>query len=135
MAKIETHIRDCEFLLGKGFEDIHRYLDQYAKIFNPMKYGEFHRIFLHNKEGLKEIKENFGFYAEIAAKIHLIRDCEVYILDKMMYYVRNEEIDVLCEKSLKVLEGLKNDYNKEKRDKFIRMERDNSKIMCFTRKS
>ncbi len=134
MAKIITHIEDCEYFLGKGFEEVHQYLDQYASIFNPIKYGEFHRIFLHNKQGLKEVKERFGFYGELAGKIHLIRDCEVYILEKMMYNVKNEEIDGLTERALKMFELLRGEYNEEEREKFIRLERNNSNIVCFTKK-
>ncbi len=105
MAFIETHIKDCEFFIGKGFRKVHVWLDEYAKKYPPPIYFEYHRGFRHNAKGVKEIRKKFGFYAEIAAKIHIIRDNEVYILDKMMYNIKMKEIDELYEKALKYNEG------------------------------
>lgn len=105
MASIKTHMEDCEYFLGKEFKEVHVWLDEYASKFPPHLYFEYHRGFRHNRKGVFKVKEKFGFYAEIAAKIHIIRDNEVYILDKMMYNLRMEEIDEYYEKALKYNEG------------------------------
>ena len=54
MAKIETHVEDCERLLGKGCLHIHIWLDEYAKEYPPWCYLEYHRKFRHTKECLDE---------------------------------------------------------------------------------
>jgi len=100
MAEIETHIKDCEKILGNGFEEVHKWLDQYAKKYNPFLMLEYHRQFLHHAKGVEKVKEKWGFYAEQAAKLHIIRDCSVYIyfnIDK----IREDDIEPLYQKALK----------------------------------
>ena len=116
MARIKTHMEDCEYFLGKPFKEVHIWLDKYAKEYPPSIYYEYHRGFRHNAKGVKEIEEKFGFYATIAAKIHIIRDNEVYILEKMMYNIKMEEIDDLYKKALKYNEDW---HEKDKQYKSI----------------
>ena len=105
MAKIETHIDDCMRLLGAPFEKVHRWLDQYAKKYNPHTHLEYHRKFLHHRLGVEKCKELFGPLGERAAKIHIIRDVEIYVLHgtgKVLFReVMGDDIDELYEKALK----------------------------------
>lgn len=101
MAKRETHNEDCLRLLGKKYDEVNAFLDSYAAKYPPPLFLEYHRKFLHNAKGVQYCKEKFGFYGEIAAKIHLIRDLEIYVLKKPFDFVEIEEIDELYEQALK----------------------------------
>lgn len=101
MSSRETHIDDCMRLIGAPFNDVHAYLDQYAAKFPPPIYLEYHRKFLHHKNGVAKCKELFGVLGEKAAKIHIIRDVEIYVLKKPFREVMGDEIDELYEKALK----------------------------------
>ena len=103
MAKIQTHCEDCERLLGKPYKEVHEWLDYYAKKYNPFIYLEYHRKFRHNEKALDEKFKEWGFYKQLAAKIHIIRDCELYVLQKPFDMVELEEIDELFEKAKQYL--------------------------------
>ena len=84
MARFNEHIKDCENILGHGYNKVHRWLDNYADVFPIKIYGGYHRTFRHNKWGLHQIKNNWGEKAMEAGKIHLVRD--VYdIYDKRTF--------------------------------------------------
>ena len=75
MAKIKDHAEDCRRLLGKPFLEVHKFLDQYAKIFPPVNsYLDYHRTFLHNSYGIKIIRAKWGYKASMAGLVHLYRD-------------------------------------------------------------
>lgn len=98
MARRKTHIEDCIRLLGDGYDHVHAYLDFYAKKWPPHLYTEYHRKFRHNGQAVERCKEMWGFYAERAAMIHLIRDNELYVLQKPFCWVEVEEIDELYDR-------------------------------------
>jgi hypothetical protein len=100
MAKILTHIKDCEKILGNGFKEIHEYLDSYAKKYNPMFYLEYHRQFLHNDKTVQEILKTKGFYAAQAAKLHIIRDNALYVYFNIDT-LREDDIERLYQQALK----------------------------------
>jgi hypothetical protein len=100
MARQKTHIEDCERLIGHRYEHIHEWLDHCAKKWPIQLYLEYHRQFRHNKKVLDEKFKEWGFYEILAAKIHIIRDCELYVLQKPMDRVEVEEIDALYEKAI-----------------------------------
>jgi hypothetical protein len=102
MAGRKTHMEDCERVLGEPFEYVHKWMDEFAKKYPPPIYLEYHRKFRHNAEGVKEVGRKWGFYAERAAKLHIIRDNEMYLLKmKTMDIMREDEIDPLYEQALK----------------------------------
>ena len=74
MARIEEHMKDCKRLLGKPYERVHQFLDQYAELFPVFVFTEYHRGFLHNKYGIEVVRAMWGLEAEKAAKIHIVRD-------------------------------------------------------------
>lgn len=98
MASIRTHEEDCVRLLGAPYTHVHEWLDEYAKKWKPYLYLEYHRKFRHTKKAIEEAE--FGFYELQAAKIHIIRDCELYVLNKPFDQVEVEEIDGLYRKAL-----------------------------------
>ena len=100
MARIVTHIEDCERLLGKGYENVHNWLDEYAKEYPPHIFLEYHRRYRHNLKALDEQFKICGHYEIMAAKIHIIRDYEQYVLVKPMDHVEIEEIEELYEKAI-----------------------------------
>ena len=111
MAKIKTHCEDCERLLGKPYKEVHEWLDHYAKKFNPGIYLEYHRQFRHTEKALNKQFEKWGFYRQQAAKIHIIRDNELFVLRKPFFQVEIEEIDALFEKAKKYLHKNDIEYN------------------------
>ena len=100
MAKIETHCDDCMRLLGAEFLKVHKWLDEFTKEWPPHIYLEYHRKFRHNAEGVIEAGELFGPLGDRAAKIHIIRDVELYVLSKEFKKVMGDEIDELYERAL-----------------------------------
>lgn len=74
MAKIAYHRRDCKRYLGKDYEKVHRFLDQYSEIFPIGIFIDYHRSFLHNDYGLEIIRSRWGKQAYVAGLIHLFRD-------------------------------------------------------------
>jgi len=71
MASWKEHSDDCEKQLGKGWDVVHHWLDEYAKIYWPWK---GHRIHRHHLEGVQEVREKWGDEAAKAAEIHIIKD-------------------------------------------------------------
>jgi hypothetical protein len=74
MAMIEQHIEDCMNLIGEPHVKVHRWLDEYAKLFSISFFNDYHRTFRHNTYGLECIKGMWGYDAEKAGRLHLIRD-------------------------------------------------------------
>jgi hypothetical protein len=74
MAHINAHIGDCEKFLKNGCREVHLFLDQYANIFNPTFFDDYHRTFLHNSYGMRIMKDLWGELGYNAAMLHLTRD-------------------------------------------------------------
>ena len=96
MPWIKAHCADCKAMLDKDYEHIHRFLDQYAEIFNPQIFAEYHRTFLHNKAGLEAIRAKWGNEAYLAGIIHLSRDYHELAMD-------NKDMDWIMERWGRVL--------------------------------
>lgn len=80
MASLKTHSDDCSFLLGLPYMEVHKWLDAYASSFPPPFFGEYHRSFRHNSRGVLLCQEYFGGEAAIAAKIHIVRDLDRWMM-------------------------------------------------------
>ena len=113
MAKVKTHIEDCERILGKGYEDIHRWMDELAKKYNPFIHLEYHRQFRHHDEAVKYIENKYGWYASQAARLHIIRDNEMYLPVPVMDIMREDQIQELYEKALKFCHPIREGWEKE----------------------
>lgn len=102
MAYIGTHNEDCFRILGQEFDEVNRWMDAWAAKYPPPLFLEFHRKFRHNDWGVKQVKMKWGLPAETAAKIHIIRDVEIYILQDAFYEAVNyENVDELYKRALK----------------------------------
>lgn len=99
MAKIETHCEDCIQVLGRAYREIHEWLDFYAKKYDPRLYLEKHRMYRHHDKGVKEAEKLFGHYGGLAAKLHIIRDNQMYVLFDINL-IRENDIQPLYEKAL-----------------------------------
>lgn len=95
MAGRKTHKEDCMRLIGKECDNVHAWLDKYAAEFPPPIFLEYHRRFRHNKKALNKQFKVWGFYEIMAAKIHIVRDFDIYVLNKPMDLVEIEEIEDL----------------------------------------
>lgn len=101
MARREVHIDDCMRLLGAPFNMVHEYLDFYVKKYPPPIYLEYHRKFRHNRKGVAKCLELFGPLGEKAAKIHMIRDVELFVMqDKLFDKLMGPDIDSYYERCL-----------------------------------
>jgi len=74
MTYVSDHAKECKRYLDKEYWEVHKFLDQYSKIFPPDIFVDYHRTFLHNSYGVEIIRSKWGKLAEIAASIHLFRD-------------------------------------------------------------
>lgn len=114
MATVKTHIEDCERILGNDFVHVHKWMDELAKKWNPFIYLEYHRQFRHHAEGVKYVKKKWGEYAEKAAKLHIIRDNEMFLPGVCtMDIIREDQIDHLYQKALKYCHPIKEGWEKE----------------------
>lgn len=100
MSSLKTHCEDCEMVLGKPFKEVHEWLDEYAKKYDPRLYFERHRMYRHHDKGVKEAVELFGYYGGQAAKLHIIRDNAWYVIFDI-YTMREDDIEGLYQQALK----------------------------------
>jgi len=69
--KFEDHCRECQLKLQSPFEEVHIWLDEYAR--SP-KYGMRHRKIHHHEEGIAQVVALFGSEGGNAARLHIISD-------------------------------------------------------------
>jgi len=74
MARLTVHKLDCVNYLGEGFEQVHLWLDEFAKKYPVEVFEDKHRSFRHNKEGVEEVRKLWGDKAARAAELHIARD-------------------------------------------------------------
>ena len=56
MAHREKHCEDCVILFGKGFDEVHVWLDHMAQQYPIKHFLDYHRTYYHNRYGLEYIK-------------------------------------------------------------------------------
>jgi hypothetical protein len=71
MSSLEQHCQDSIAKLGQPFEDVHRWMDEYA---GKEGYGMRHRRKRHHLQGIREAASLFGREAEAAARLHIGAD-------------------------------------------------------------
>ena len=71
MAHWKEHVKDCEEQLGKGWDVVHHWLDEYAGVYWPWM---GHRVHRHHKLGVEEVRKKWGDEAGKAAEIHIFKD-------------------------------------------------------------
>jgi len=72
--KFEEHCADSVILFEEPFEQVHRWLDEFA---GKKPYGMKHRKKRHHLEGIKEIERLYGERAALAARQHIISDLKM----------------------------------------------------------
>ena len=90
MAEYKEHCADCKEQLGKNWEIVHRWLDEYAKIYWPLM---VHRIHRHHKDGIEECRQKWGDEAAKAAEIHILKDEGAILSEKEMHERYGLEIE------------------------------------------
>lgn len=71
MPSFEDHCRDSMCLFGKPYQEVHRWLDEFA---GSKEYGFRHRKVRHHEAGIAEVCRLFGQDAGDAARLHIISD-------------------------------------------------------------
>lgn len=71
MPSFEQHCRESVELFGAPFEEVHRWLDEFA---GQRPYGMRHRRLRHHEAGIREAGRLFGKEAEPVARQHIISD-------------------------------------------------------------
>lgn len=75
MAHWKEHFKDCQEQLGNGWAVVHRWLDEFARIYRADdRVWMGHRVHRHHVEGVAEVKQKWGDEAARAAEIHIVRD-------------------------------------------------------------
>lgn len=69
--RFEDHCLDSLNLFGNRFEEVHKWLDEFA---GKSNIGMKHRKFRHHLSGIKEIEILFGYNASLAARRHIEQD-------------------------------------------------------------
>lgn len=73
MPSFEEHVAECRRILGHGFPDVHRWLDEF---FGKPPWGIHHRHLRHHQEGVEAVRRTCGDLAARAAEIHIRQDLE-----------------------------------------------------------
>jgi hypothetical protein len=68
--RFEDHCAESVRLLGEAFEEVHRWLDEYAA--TPL--GARHRRKRHHLAGIEEARRRWGDRAAEAARGHVVAD-------------------------------------------------------------
>ena len=71
MPRFEYHCAESLRLFGKPYEEVHRWLDEFA---GTPEYGYRHRRKRHHEDGIRESINLFGPEAGEAARQHIISD-------------------------------------------------------------
>lgn len=71
MPTFEKHCRKAVSQFGKPYEEIHRWLDEFA---GKPGYGMRHRRVRHHLAGIRHVREKFGEEAARVAQQHIIAD-------------------------------------------------------------
>ena len=72
MAHYKEHCADCQRELGKAWEVVHRWLDEFA--FRRGCLNAHHRSIRHHTAGVEKVREMWGDQAARAAEIHIEKD-------------------------------------------------------------
>jgi hypothetical protein len=71
MSRYEVHCRESLLTFGAPFEEVHRWLDEFA---GTPEYGMRHRRVRHHAAGIREAVRLFGADADKAARQHIVSD-------------------------------------------------------------
>lgn len=72
--RLEEHMEESIRLFGKPYEEVHRWLDEFAR---SKEYGMRHRKVRHHLEGLRQVEQLFGKEAVPVARQHVVSDLKL----------------------------------------------------------
>ena len=79
MPSFEQHCEESIQLFGEPFEEVHRWLDEFARC-----QGMHHRIFRHHEAGIEEVRRKWGDKAAAAARAHITADLNMSLWTEYM---------------------------------------------------
>jgi hypothetical protein len=71
MPSFDERLLESLQRFGRGFPEVHKFLDEFA---GKPGIGMRHRCLRHHLEGIEEVRRRFGYSAAEAAKQHIISD-------------------------------------------------------------
>ena len=71
MPSLEEHCRQTQRAFGATYEQVHRWLDEFA---GKLPYGMRHRQKRHHAAGVQEVRRRWGKIAAEAAQLHIEMD-------------------------------------------------------------
>lgn len=86
---LEAHCRRSLLIFGKRYDEIHRWLDEFAAKYPPSERYK-HRKHRHHKEGIEEAKTKFkdlGDIASLIAEDHIRCDNDGQLPSKKDYEI------------------------------------------------
>lgn len=86
--KFEDHCAESILLFGKPYEEIHRWLDDFA---GTPEFKMRHRKKRHHEDGLRQVRELFGEEAVKVAMRHIISDLQEEGWTESDPFPKNEE--------------------------------------------
>ena len=97
----KLHTQSCEQAFGRGYAEVHEFLDQYSKVF-PRE----HRKVYHHRHGILLIVQRFGVDAARAAERHIAEDEGFVPVDHTHYHTAKPELVRLAEEADKLASRL-----------------------------
>ena len=87
MPSFKKHCADCREELGKDYDQVHRWLDEFAGIYmrrcddGSRIVSMMHWLHRHHKTGVEEARKKWGDDAARAAELHILADVQGLGLD------------------------------------------------------
>jgi len=88
MPSFTEHCAETTAVLGKPFEEVHRWLDEFA---GQTPYGMRHRKLRHHLAGIEQVRKLWGNQAAVAARLHIIADLKQEGRTEDQPFPRDEE--------------------------------------------
>lgn len=88
MPSFTQHCAETTAVLGKPFEEVHRWLDEFA---GKPPYGMRHRKLRHHLAGIEQVRKLWGDQAAEAARLHIIADLKQEGWTEDQPFPRDEE--------------------------------------------
>jgi hypothetical protein len=71
MSTFKEHCAECGEKLGKDWDVVHRWLDEFVGQTSPT---HIHRVYRHHTSGVEQIRRKWGNQAAEAARLHIMAD-------------------------------------------------------------
>ncbi len=87
MPSFEQHCEESLLLFGEPFEEVDRWLDEFA---GKPPHGMRHRKFRHHDAGIEEVRRRWSEKAAAAARAHIIAGLKMDLWTEYMSLPRDE---------------------------------------------